>query len=222
MKQACVVAALVGLALGVGVEASDPGVTGDYVEARTAEVFTGPCIHGSEGEVSGKEAIMAWRVARGSVNGVALDGLSLVAVVAADKHLSLHEYGAPRPTSIRAVVMTDNRATPAQQQALVAMARALAPGMFNEVIATRTVPITFKRGNDSVHVSAGAANLDVVTEFEHPTTCGATRWFNTLSKSRGSKPGLTRTQEWSGADLGPQWKQLDSKSAYVGTFSYAQ
>jgi hypothetical protein len=222
MKQACVVAALVGLALGVGVEASDPGVTGDYVEARTAEVFTGPCILGSEGEVSGKEAIMAWRVARGSVSGVALDGLSLVAVVAADKHLSLHEYGAPRPTSIRAVVMTDNRATPAQQQALVAMARALAPGMFNEVIATRTVPITFERGNDSVHVSAGAANLDVVTEFEHPTTCGATRWFNTLSKSRGSKPGLTRTQEWSGADLGPQWKQLDSKSAYVGTFSYAQ
>jgi hypothetical protein len=222
MKQACVVAALVGLALGVGVEASDPGVTGDYVEARTAEVFTGPCILGSEGEVSGKEAIMAWRVARGSVNGVALDGLSLVAVVAADKHLSLHEYGAPRPTSIRAVVMTDNRATPAQQQALVAMARALAPGMFNEVIATRTVPITFERGNDSVHVSAGAANLDVVTEFEHPTTCGATRWFNTLSKSRGSKPGLTRIQEWSGADLGPQWKQLDSKSAYVGTFSYAQ
>jgi hypothetical protein len=222
MKQGCVVVALVALALGTGVKASDPGVVGDYVEARTAEVFTGPCILGSEGEVSGKEAILAWRVSRGSVNGVALDGLSVVAVVAADKHLSLHEYGAARPTTVKSVVMTDNRATPAQQQALVSMARSLAPGMLNEVIATRTVPISFERDKDSVHIAAGAAKVDVVTEFEHPTTCGATRWFNTLSKSEGSKPGLTRSQEWSGTDLGLQWKQIDSKSSYVGTFTFAR
>lgn len=219
MKQAGVVAGILALGLGVGVQASDPGVVGDYVEARTAEVFTGPCILGSEGEVSGKEAILAWRVSRGSVNGVALDGLSVVAVVAADKHLSLHEYGAPRPTTVRSVVMTDSRATTAQQQALVSMARSLAPGMFNEVIATRTVPITFQKSENGVRIAAGAAKVDVVTEFDHPMTCGATRWFSTLSKSEGSKPGLTRSQEWSGADLGLQWKQIDSKSSYVGTFT---
>ena len=222
MKQACVAAALVGLAFAGSLQASGPGVVGDYVEARTAEVFTGPCILGSEGEVSGKEAILAWRVSRGSINGVALDGLSVVAVVAADKHLSLHEYGAPRPTSIRSVVMTDSRATAAQQKALVSMARSLAPGMLDEVVATRPVLITFEKGKDSVQIAAGPARVDVVTEFEHPTTCGATRWFNTLSKSQGSKPGLTRSQEWSAGDLGPQWKQIDSKSAYVATFSLAQ
>ncbi|HXW06597.1 MAG TPA: DUF1326 domain-containing protein [Vicinamibacterales bacterium] len=222
MKHLYTVAALIAVGFASSVQASDPAVVGDYVETRTAEVFTGPCILGSEGEVSGREAIMAWRVAKGSIEGVALDGLAVVAVVAADQHLSLHEYGAPKPSSIRAVVMTDSRATAAQQSALVSMARGLAPGMFDEVVSTRPVPITFERGRDSVHVAAGAATLDVVTEFEHPVTCGATRWFNTLSKSRESKPGLTRSQEWSGKELGLQWRQIDSKSSYVGTFTYAR
>ena len=68
-------------------------VTGDYVEARTAEVFAGGCIQGSEGEGAGREAILAWRVGRGQVNGVTLDGLSVVAVVAGDVNL---EYARDR------------------------------------------------------------------------------------------------------------------------------
>jgi len=118
--------------------------------------------------------------------------------------------------------MTDNRATAAQQQALVSMARSLAPGVFNEVITTTNVPITFLKDKDGVQVSAGSAKLEVVTEFEHPMTCGATRWFNTLAQTEGTKPGLTRSQEWSGAGLGAQWKHVDRKSSFVGTFSYKQ
>jgi len=222
MKQAFAIAALIGLTLGASIQASDPAVIGDYVEARTAEVFTGPCILGSEGEVSGKEAILAWRVSRGSVNGVALDGLSVVAVVAGDRHLSMHEFGAPAPTSVKSIVMTDSRATAAQQQALVSMARSLAPAVFNEVITTKNVPIAFLKDKDGVQVSAGSAKLEVTTEFEHPTTCGATRWFNTLARTEATKPGLTRWQEWLGAGLGAQWKQVDRKSSFVGTFSYAK
>ena len=84
MRQASAIVGVIaaaGLVFSATVRAADPLVTGDYVEARTAEVFTGPCIMGSEGEVSGKEAIMAWRVSRGAMNGVSLDGLAIVAVV---------------------------------------------------------------------------------------------------------------------------------------------
>jgi hypothetical protein len=221
MKQACaVVAVLLGLVAAVG--ASGPSITGDYVEARTAEVFTGPCILGSEGEVSGKEAIMAWRVSRGAVNGVSLDGLSVVAVVAADRHLSMHEFGAPAPTLIKSVVITDNRATAAQQQALVSMVRSLAPDVFKHVIVSKAAPITFVKDKDSVRVSAGAAKLDVTTDFEHPMTCGATRWFTTLSRTAGTKPALTRSQEWTGNEFGTTWTQHDRKSSFAGTFSFSQ
>src|SRR3954451_16168243 len=90
-------------------------VTGDYVEARTAEVFAGGCIMGSEGEAAGREAILAWRVSRGQVNGVSLDGLSVVAVVAGDNNLSTHEVGGAAPTQIRTAIRVDERATPAQR-----------------------------------------------------------------------------------------------------------
>jgi len=59
-----------------------PTIQGEYVEARTAEVFAGGCVMSSEAETIGREAVMAWRISKGSYDGVALDGLSVVAAVA--------------------------------------------------------------------------------------------------------------------------------------------
>ena len=61
--------------------AAAPSVTGTYVEARTAEVFAGGCVMNSEAETMGRQALLAWRVDRGSVSGVSLDGLSVVAAL---------------------------------------------------------------------------------------------------------------------------------------------
>src|SRR5687768_4755875 len=71
-------------------------VSGKYVEARTAEVFTGGCIMGSEAETVGKQAVLAWKVDRGSYNGISLDGLSVVAAVAGDRNLGIVEIGGGR------------------------------------------------------------------------------------------------------------------------------
>src|SRR5947207_6507232 len=96
------------------------GVSGSYVEARTAEVFTGGCIMNSEAQTMGKEAVLAWRVDRGSFNGVALDGLSVVAALSGDHNLGMTEMGGDKPI-VRSAVFVDQRANPAQQIALVAM-----------------------------------------------------------------------------------------------------
>ena len=86
MKRIFFVAALVGV-VGAPLLAGGRNVSGSYVEARTAEVFTGGCIMGSEAETMGKEAVLAWKVDRGSFNGVSLDGLTVVAAIAGDKNL---------------------------------------------------------------------------------------------------------------------------------------
>src|SRR5690606_10789197 len=44
-------------------------VTGEYVEARTAEVFAGGCIMSSEAETIGRQAILAWRIDEGTYQG---------------------------------------------------------------------------------------------------------------------------------------------------------
>ena len=63
------------------------GISGDYVEIRTADVFTGPCFANGEVGLTGREAVLAWRVREGSWDGVRLDGLSVLAVVHAAETL---------------------------------------------------------------------------------------------------------------------------------------
>src|SRR3954470_17610753 len=144
-------------------------VTGDYVEARTAEVFAGGCIQGSEGETAGREAILAWRVGHGQVNGVSLDGLSVVAVVAGDVNLSTHEIGGVAPSTIHSAIRVDERATEAQRAALVTLAKSLSP-LVRDVVDVKAVPIAFHRDADGLSVAAGEASLDVATKVDHSAT----------------------------------------------------
>src|SRR5438128_11837699 len=83
-------------------------ITGTYVEARTAEVFTGGCIMSSEADTVGKQAILAWKVDRGSYNGVSLDGLSVVAALSGDANLGIHEIGGLSAT-VKSAVVVDER-----------------------------------------------------------------------------------------------------------------
>jgi hypothetical protein len=193
-------------------------ISGDYVEARTAEVFAGGCIQGSEGEAAGREAILAWRVGRGQVNGVALDGLSIVAVVAGDNNLSTHELGGAAPTKIRSVLRIDERATPAQRDALVTMVRSLAPTMLRDVVDVKAVPISFSRDADRLAVKAGEASLDVATKVDHSPNCGAVQWFDPLSAMTQSALGHTTSEAWSGSALGTQWSMGDKRASFYGAF----
>jgi hypothetical protein len=203
--------------------ATDPNtVTGDYVEVRTAEVFTGPCMLGSEWESLGREAIMAWRISKGAIDGTSLDGLSVVAVVGADRNLGSQTLGAPPPSQIKTVVMVDERATPAQRRALLTMVRGLAPAMTREVTDVRAVPISFVRQGVDTRVTAAEARLDVTTRFEHSPTCGATQWFDPLASTITAELALTRANAWSGASPGATWTQTDRKSSFVGTFSFSR
>src|SRR5215212_1422667 len=106
------VVGLVGSSLSAG-----SSVSGKYVEARTAEVFTGGCIMNSEAETVGKQAVLAWKVDRGSFNGINVDGLSVVAAMSGDRNLGMTEMGGAKPT-VRTAIFVDQRANTAQQIAL--------------------------------------------------------------------------------------------------------
>ena len=62
-------------------------IYGNYVEARTADVYTGPCFANSEVGLTGQLAVFGWKVTKGSWNGVALDDLGVVGVVRASSTL---------------------------------------------------------------------------------------------------------------------------------------
>src|SRR5207245_9861530 len=109
-------AALV-LTLGVpSVHASE--ITGRYVEARTCDVWTGPCFANADHNLSGKNAVLAWKIDKGTFENVNLDGLGVVAVLSASNTLGLEQSG-PATTAL----IIDRRATDAQRDALVKFVR---------------------------------------------------------------------------------------------------
>ena len=61
--------------------ANQPAISGDYLEVRTCDVYTGPCFANAEMNLTGKEAILVWSVREGVWNSTRVDGLKVIAVV---------------------------------------------------------------------------------------------------------------------------------------------
>jgi hypothetical protein len=223
MKRAGIVAAFLGLALGCMTAPLLAGghgtVSGTYVEARTAEVFTGGCIMNSEAETMGKEAVLAWRVDRGSFNGIALDGLTVVAALAGDKNLGMPEMGGERP-AVKSALFVDARANRAQQLALVAMASELSHGIVGTIVQVTPAPIAFADHGSEIEVTAPHVALEVNKHLTHDPTCGAQQWFHPLAAVEGAAIGVADQHFFTGSALGTKWSDPNKRSAFFGTFAY--
>src|SRR5271170_7577584 len=107
------------LLLALSTSAAAQHIRGDYLETRSADVYTGQCFANGEVNLVGDEAILAWHVQSGSWDGVSLDGLTVAAAVHARATLR-DPYADPEPG--RAILRVDDQATPQQRSALVAFA----------------------------------------------------------------------------------------------------
>jgi hypothetical protein len=219
MKRAVVVAALVGLAASPLIAAGRGSVSGTYVEARTAEVFTGGCIMNSEAETMGRQAVLAWKVDRGTFNGVSLDGLSVVAALSGDRNLGMTEMGGVKPADSSALYV-DERANGAQRLALVAMANELSKGLVGTIVQVAPAPIQFADHGSEIAVTAGNASLEVNKHMTHDPTCGAQLWFHPLATVENATVGVADANAFTGSALGTKWSDPNKRSAFFGTFSY--
>jgi Protein of unknown function (DUF1326) len=217
MKRMIVLAALIGLS-GSSLVAGGSSISGSYVEARTAEVYTGGCVMNSEAGTAGKQAVLAWKVDRGSFNGVSLEGLSVVAALSGSANLGIYEMGGERAT-VRSSVFVDQRANAAQRIALVAMANELSNGVLGTIVNVAPTAIQFSDNSDQVQVAAGLVALDVNKHVTHDPSCGAQMWFKPLSSVADATLGLTEQHSFIGTNLGVKWSAPNQRSAFFGTFS---
>ncbi len=212
-----------------------PSVSGDYLEARTSDVYTGPCFANSEVNLAGREAVMAWRVREGAWKGVPVAGLSVVAVVRAAATL-----GDPEPLtpslSPHAVLLVDERADPAQREALVGFAREMAGDLLSNVVAVESEPIRISvegggAGEHAAHLGAGglsgAATLQAGDVVELRTrglnhrdhVCGNEEvYYPPLTPTAAAVPAVTLAHAFHGSELGKTWSSPGKRSAFVGRF----
>jgi hypothetical protein len=183
-------------------------------------VFTGGCIMNSEADQLGKQAIMVWRVDRGTYAGVDVSGLTVMAIVSGDRNLGMYEMGGEAPTIVKSAVVVEDRASTAQRDALVAFAREMSPALLRDVVEVKSAPITFAANDHRVKVSTTGAVLAVTKHVEHDASCGAMQWFHPLATIDKAAIGQTNENSYSGDALGSRWSDPNKRSAFFGTFSY--
>jgi hypothetical protein len=220
MKHALVAAAVVVLASASSLARSNDSISGEYLEARTAEVFAGGCVMNSEAETTGRQAVMAWKIDRGSYRGVSLDGLAIVAAVNGDSNLGMREMGGEVPQRVQAALVVDARATDAQQDALVAMARDLSKGVIRQVVSVTRAQVTYWDDKDRVAVAAPDIQLTVNKQLKHDPSCGAVQWFRPLTTVRQGTLGVAEAHAFSGSALGTKWSDPNKRSAFFAKFAF--
>ncbi len=219
MRRVILTAAMAGLMASRVLGAGGGSISGTYVEARTAEVFAGGCIMNGEAVTTGREALLAWKVTRGSFDGVALNGLAVVAAVAGDTNLGIREFGG-ETAQTRTALFVDERATPAQRAALVSMARQYSKGVLADVVELTPTAIQFVDDGPAIRVSAKSLRLSVEKAMHHDPTCGGKQWFHPLAVVDGAAMGTTDENAFSGTALGTKWSDPNKRSSFFGTFSY--
>ena len=202
---------------------SSSSIHGDYMESRSADVYTGFCVANSEVGLVGDQAILAWKVRGGSWNGISLDGLSVVAVVKAKSTLG-DPYHNPYPA--KAILILDSRATAEQQTALEAFAQSAAKELLANVVKVETSPISVEIGEGAEH---GRAKLTAGSEVALETRslggkdhlCGNEDvYYDPLVSLQHAMPAFTMNDQFVGSGLGVTWKLNGKRSSFVGHFSY--
>jgi hypothetical protein len=147
-------------------------IRGQYVEARTCDVFTGACFANADTGLTGKNAVLAWKIESGAVGTTRLDGLGVVAVVAARETLGLTQS-----LPGKAVVIIDQSATSEQRAALVEFVKAQAGDLVAEVVAVRTARVDLTvcdcAGEGCATLRAGDAKVTTrCLDAAHDKACG--------------------------------------------------
>lgn len=198
-------------------------IHGEYLESRNADVWVGACFANSEIGLVGDQAVMAWRIAGGSWNGVKLDGLSVVAAVKASATLG-STYGNPYPA--KSILIFDSKATEEQRAALTSFVKAMGGRLFDTIVRTESAPISFDVKYEGEHPVSGsmkageiaAIRTRLVSDKDH--VCGHEDvFFEPLAPTVHSMASVALMDSFKGQGLGVSWTLSEKRSAFVGTFA---
>ena len=210
------------------------GIRGDYMEARTADVFTGPCFSNAEVFIYGSQAVMAWKVTEGSFQGVDLSGLGVAAAVQGTT-----TFSEDAPDQARSVLIVDEKADSQQRDALVAMARSLAGRRLSNVVAIKSARISLKieahamadanaalAAHGMPHAPAasfwvpGLASIVTRPLDERDHACGnEVIAYEPLSRGASVLPAYTLGHQFKGQGLASTWDDPNCRSSFVGHFA---
>ena len=198
-------------------------ISGDYLEVRTCDVYTGPCFANAEMGLTGKEAILVWSVRQGQWKNTALDGLKVIAVVKTDDTMGDQRY---QPRSGKAVLVVDAKANSEQREALQDMARAMSGKLIGEVASVKSVDIEStlgsctKAGGCALVKAGNLININTRCFGENDHKCGnESTYYPPLTEVNGAYPAFTELATFKGSGLNVTFEATSQRSAFLASFS---
>lgn len=216
------IAALLSICVLTAATADAAEIRGQYLEARTCDVFTGPCFANAEMGMAGKEAVLAWKVDEGSWKGVALTGLGVALVLKAENTLGDDGIFPMDPGTIKSVILVDDQATEEQQVALVDFVRETAGTYTREVQKIEQAPIVLENDHDTARGVFKAGKVAAIQtrrlEADDCICTNETVYFNPLVDVTYPLPAYSLTQSYTGKGLDSKWTHNGSRSAFLAVF----
>ena len=196
-------------------------VSGTYIEARTCQVYTGPCFANGEMGLTGKDAVLAWNIDQGTHQGVDLAGLNVVMLVKSEETLGHEGFATARP--IATTMIVDSRANSEQCAVLVDFARNQSRTTNVEVarVDAASVRVSLDIGELSGRIDAGdAVHLTTRKVREGDCICrNETAFYPPLAKVENFVPGVSIEGSIKARGLGTRWNTLGERNVYMATFS---
>lgn len=209
-------------ALSVPAIVSAEDVSGIYLEARTCQVYTGPCFANAELNLTGKDAMMAWNIEDGKRAGVDLTGLSVVLVMTGSDTLGFE--GVNDPKELKSAILVDEKANAEQREALISFAKEHAGRAGKNVVRVDSAPISMSLDTATLkgNLQAGKS-VKLTTRKAQKGDCicmNEIAYYPPLTQVTNFAPGVATEGEFTGKGLGTSWSVPESRSAYMGTFTY--
>lgn len=196
-------------------------LSGQYLEVRTCDVYTGACFANAEVNEIGKEATLGWKFESGAIDGVDLEGRSVVAVIRNENTL-----GKPRTDviALETVLYIDDGANAAQHDALVGFAKGQLGAYSVSQPITRSLPIELATGCCD---KAGCAKLVAGDEIAIETRCvcahdkhcgNETLFYPPLSSHVDIVPAVATLHEVRSDSFSVRFTDRESRGAMTGRF----
>jgi hypothetical protein len=212
---------LAAFALAVPAVAAD-SVSGTYLESRTCQVYTGPCFANAETALAGRDALMAWNIEQGVRNNVNLAGLSVVMVVRGNDTLAYQ--GVEDPKELKSAIIVDAKADEAQREALVDFVKEHTGRAGKEIVRVDIAPIEMSLDSAELKGTLKAGeSVKLTTRKAKPGDCicsNEVAFYPPLAKVNRFAPGVAVEAEYKGVGLGTTWSNPESRSVYMGEFTY--
>ncbi|MSR46481.1 MAG: DUF1326 domain-containing protein [Planctomycetes bacterium] len=207
---------------------SDGAVTGpstlrgDYLEARTCDVWVGTCFANSEVGETGRQATMVWKFTQGAWKGVELKGLGAALIIVAKSTLG-DPWHSPLP--VRNVLLVDQRASDEQLKAIrdfvATQSGEIGANVIEEIATTIALKVDCCDKEGCAKFAAGEiAKIETRCLHEQDKVCGHEETYYPPLVGNLSDKHAVYTVEHSvkGTLLDLSWIDRDSRSAFLGKF----